>query len=73
MVKGDYNELIKRMESILSGNDFQKRLTKIENEIQSIEQKRNRLIDMRLEEVIDKATYEIKYSEIESTLEELSR
>ena len=66
------DELLKRMESVLSGNDFQKRLTKIENEIQAIEQKRNRLIDMRLEEIIDKATYEMKYGEIESTLEELS-
>ncbi len=66
------DELLKRMESILSGNDFQKLLIKIENEIQAIEQKRNRLIDMRLEEVIDKATYEMKYGEIESTLEELS-
>ena len=66
------DELLKRMESVLSGNDFQKRLTKIENEIQAIEQKRNRLIDMRLEEVIDKATYEMKYGEIESVLEELS-
>ena len=66
------DELLKRMESVLSGNDFQKRLTKVENEIQAIEHKRNRLIDMRLEEVIDKATYEMKYGEIESTLEELS-
>ena len=66
------DELLKRMESVLSGNDFQKRLTKIENEIQAIEQKRNRLIDMRLEEIIDKATYEMKYGEIESTLAELS-
>ncbi|MDD4438792.1 MAG: recombinase family protein [Tissierellia bacterium] len=66
------DELLKRMENVLSGNDFQKRLTKIENEIQAIEHKRNRLIDMRLEEVIDKATYEMKYGEIELTLEELS-
>src|SRR5690606_34224954 len=36
-----------------------------------IEQKRNRLIDMRLEEVIDKSTYEKKYGEIESVLEGL--
>jgi hypothetical protein len=48
------DELVKRMETILSGNDFQKRLTKIENEIHALEQKRNRLIDMRLEETIDK-------------------
>ncbi|WP_227004676.1 recombinase family protein [Jeotgalibaca arthritidis] len=65
------DELVNRMESVLSNNNFQKRLVKIENEIQSIEQKRNRLIDMRLEEVIDKSTYEKKYGEIESVLEGL--
>jgi hypothetical protein len=53
-------------QNVLSDNNFQKRLVKIENEIQAIEQKRNRLIDMRLEEVIDKSTYEKKYGEIES-------
>lgn len=66
------DELVKRMEAVLSGNDFQKRLTKVENEIQAIEQKRNRLIDMRLEEVIDKATYEKKYTELDSILEGLT-
>lgn len=66
------DELVKRMETVLSGNDFQKRLTKVENEINAIEQKRNRLVDMRLEETIDKATYEKKYSELELVLEGLS-
>jgi site-specific DNA recombinase len=65
------DELVNRMENVLSDNNFQKRLIKIENEIQSIEQKRNRLIDMRLEEVIDKSTYEKKYGEIELVLEGL--
>ena len=65
------DELAKRMESVLSDNNFQKRLSKIENEIQAIEQKRNRLIDMRLEEVIDKSTYEKKYGEIKLVLEGL--
>jgi len=66
------DELVERMESVLSKNDFQKQLVKVENEIHAIEQKRNRLIDMRLEETIDKATYEKKYSELESILEGLS-
>jgi site-specific DNA recombinase len=65
------DELIERMESVLSKNDFQKQLVKVENEIHAIEQKRNRLVDMRLEETIDKATYEKKYSELESILEGL--
>lgn len=66
------DELVKRMETILSGNDFQKRLNKIENEIRALEQKRNRLIDMRLEETIDKAAYEKKYEEFELILGDLS-
>jgi len=66
------DELVKRMETVLSGNDFQKRLTKIENEIHAMEQKRNRLIDMRLEEKIDKATYEKKYEEFELILGDMS-
>lgn len=30
------DELVKKMETVLSGNDFQKRLTKIENEILTV-------------------------------------
>lgn len=60
-----------QMEAVLSSNDFQKRLAKVENEIHAIEQKRNRLIDMRLEETIDKAAYEKKYGEFELILSDL--
>lgn len=49
------------MERVVSKNDFQKQLVKVENEIHAIEQKRNRLVDIRLEITIDKATYEKKY------------
>lgn len=48
------------MERVVSKNDFQKQLVKVENEIHAIEQKRNRLVDIRLEITIDKATYEKK-------------
>ena len=65
------NELVKRMEAVLKSNDFQKRLAKVENEIQAVEQKRNRLIDLHLEEKIDKAAYEKKYEEFELTLDDL--
>jgi len=60
------------MESVVSKNDFQKQLVKVENEIHAIEQKRNRLVDMRLEITVDKAAYEKKYSELESISERLS-
>ena len=66
------DELVKRMEAVLKSNDFQKRLVKVENEIHAVEQKRNRLIDLHLEEKIDKAAYEKKYEEFELILGELS-
>jgi hypothetical protein len=65
------DELVKRMEAVLKSNDFQKRLVKVENDIQAIEQKRNRLIDLHLEEKIDKAAYEKKYEELELILDDL--
>src|SRR5699024_6007542 len=62
------DEQVERMDNVVSDNNFQKRWVKIENEIEAIEQKRNRLIDSRVEEVNDKSTYEKKYGEIESIL-----
>lgn len=65
------DELVKRMEAVLKSNDFQKRLVKVVNEIHAVEQKRNRLIDLHLEEKIAKAAYEKKYEEFELILDDL--
>lgn len=65
------DELLKRMESVFNDQNNQKRLNKIINEIQALEQKRCKLIDLRLDEKIDKATYDRKYEELESMLTEL--
>ena len=66
------DELVKRIESVLRSSDFKNRLAKVENEINVIEQKRDKLIDMHLDGIIDKATYEKKYEELELNLSTLS-
>jgi hypothetical protein len=43
----------------------------VKHEIQTLEQKRSNLIDLHLDEKIDRSTYERKYDELESTLTEL--
>lgn len=65
------DELLLRMESVLGDHQHQKQLSKVKNEIQALEQKRSNLIDLHLDEKIDRATYERKYDELESTLTEL--
>lgn len=64
-------ELLERMESVLSDQTNRRRLAKITNDIQSLEQKRCKLIDLCLDEKIDRTTYEMKYGELENALTEL--
>ncbi|WGU92516.1 hypothetical protein QJQ58_18290 [Paenibacillus dendritiformis] len=52
-------------------NNHSKHLNKVKHEIQAMEQKRSNLIDLHLDEKIDRSTYERKYNELESTLTEL--
>jgi len=66
------DELVKRMESVLRSNDFKNRLVKAENEINVIEQRRDKLVDMHLDGIIDKAAYEKKYEELELILSSMS-
>ena len=66
------DELVKRMESALRCNDSQNRLMKVENEINVTEQKRDKLVDMHLDGIIDKAAYEKKYEELDLILSTMS-
>lgn len=50
------DELMKRMEFVFSDQNHQKRLRKVVSDIQSIEEKRCKLIDLCLEKKIDRAT-----------------
>jgi len=65
------DEFLARTEEALSENNTAKQISKIEKEIQSIEQKRNKLVDLRLEETLDRDTYESKYLELSQQLEQL--
>lgn len=59
------------MESIFSDQNSQKRLNNINSDIQAAEQKRCKLIDLCLDEKIDRATYEQKYAELDTSLTKL--
>lgn len=65
------DELMKRMESVFSEQNYQKRLNKNNSDIRAMEQKRCKLIDLCLDEKIDRTTYERKYAELETALTEL--
>ena len=65
------DELIARTEETLSENNAGKQLVKIEKDIRTLEAKRAKLVDMRLEEVLDKETYESKYLDLTGQIEQL--
>lgn len=64
-------EFIARIEKTLSDSTVEKELNKIDKEIHSVETKRKRLVDMRLEDSIDKSTYEDKYMELDQKQKKL--
>lgn len=55
----------------LNSSSVNKQISKIDKEINIIEGKKNKLVDMRLEDLIDKATYEAKYADLLVTQENL--
>lgn len=55
----------------LSENNAGKQLVKIEKDIRALEAKRAKLVDMRLEEVLDKETYESNYLDLTGQIEQL--
>ena len=55
------DEFIARTEETLSDSNASKQLAKVEKDIAALDAKRAKLVDMRLEEIIDKDTYEQKY------------
>ena len=55
----------------MSNSTVNKQLSKIEKEISAVEGKKNKLVDMRLEDSIDKDTYETKYATLMEKAEHL--
>lgn len=67
------DEFMKRTEETLSESNAGKRLAKAEREIHALEVKKNKLVDMRLEDTIDKETYDRKYLDLSSQIEQLQK
>lgn len=65
------NEFLQRMDDTLSSSTINKQLAKVEKNIDIIENKKNKLVDMLLEEAIDKDMYEMKYSALIEKQEQL--
>jgi Site-specific recombinases, DNA invertase Pin homologs len=61
---------LKNIEETLNNTNIQKELSQIEKSIESIERKKDKLLDMRLEENLDKESYETKYAELLQELDE---
>ncbi len=66
------DEFIARTEEALSATNAGKQLAKTDREIKVLEAKRAKLVDMHLEEIIDKATYEAKYLNLTEQIEQLT-
>jgi DNA invertase Pin-like site-specific DNA recombinase len=65
-------EFLQRMEDTLNSSNVMKKLTKLDKEIFAVEEKKNKLVDMRLEDAVDKETYEEKYTVLLKKIDELS-
>lgn len=64
-------EFINNIEKTLNATNTAKELKQIQNEISSIEIKLKKLVDMRIDGVIDKETYEEKYLEFSERMAKL--
>ena len=67
------DEFIARTEETLSDSNASKQLAKVEKDIAALDAKRAKLVDMRLEEIIDKETYEQKYFDLSSQIDQLQK
>ena len=67
------DEFMKRTEEALSESNAGKRLAKAEKDIHALEVKKSKLVDMRLEDAIDKETYDRKYLDLSSQIEQLQK
>ena len=61
-------EMLQRIESALCSCDSAKEINRIEKAIASVNKKKKKLLDMRLEELIDQEAYEEKNSELAERL-----
>ncbi|MCL6884941.1 recombinase family protein [Clostridioides difficile] len=69
--KSVLEELLSRINDTVESSEVNNKIRKIEKELSAIEKKINNLVDMRLEDIIEKETYEIKYQELIDNQEKL--
>ncbi|MCD7797107.1 MAG: recombinase family protein, partial [Clostridiales bacterium] len=64
--------VLKRIETSLCSGDYAKEKSKTERALAALEKKKNNLLDMRLDELIDQQTYEEKYAELTEQFNKLN-
>ncbi|MDT9336377.1 recombinase family protein [Clostridium perfringens] len=69
--KSVLEELLNRINDTVGSSEVNNKIKKIEKELSVIEKKINNLVDMRLDDIIEKETYEIKYQELIDNQEKL--
>ena len=65
------DEFIQRVELTLGESSIEKSITKIEKEVEALVAKKKKLLDMRLDDQIDKQTYTAKMEELEQKQKKL--
>ncbi|MCL1787033.1 MAG: recombinase family protein, partial [Defluviitaleaceae bacterium] len=65
-------ELLKRIEETLCLNDSTKELLRLEKEVAALKHKRKKLVDMLIDDIMDKETYDSKYADLTACLTQLS-
>lgn len=63
------DKFLTRVEQSLSDDNVIKQIDKLKREITVLENKKAKLVDMRLEEIIEKFDYELKYQDISVKIE----
>lgn len=62
-----------RLSNTLNESNIEKEFLDIDKQIDVLDKKRKKLIDMRLEEIIDKESYEEKYDDLTVEIKKLSK
>lgn len=64
-------EFMETVENTINNTNSVKELKRIQREVSTVENKLKKLVDMRIDEMIDKDTYELKYLQLSKELEKL--
>lgn len=65
------DEFLKRTEATLCDGSVSKRLEKLSHELERLETKKSKLVDLRLDESIDKGTFDSKVAELSARIFEI--